>query len=282
MAIIITHPGSAHLDDFLSCCLVINNSGIIKKIKRREPNKPEIKDPNIWKLDVGEMHDPKIKCFDHHQDNMKDECTLSLLLKHWGIWSNANEVHKWLKIVVLNDTKGPKAVTREIKISFKSMGLLNSFVERTILDLFRTASVIKKGSVLFSVMEIIGQRFFALVDEYFTVMEEIKGKIEYHIIKDVPIISCYKDLKHSESLVGILKDKMSERWPDLKGGIAIYPNKRVKGTIALKRMQDDQRVDFTRISNNKKVVYCHPDGFFISVEQMSDDELETYIKDAIN
>ncbi|MHA1456669.1 MAG: hypothetical protein ACTSR5_11920 [Promethearchaeota archaeon] len=32
MAVIITHPGSAHLDDFLSCCLVINKSGNVKKV----------------------------------------------------------------------------------------------------------------------------------------------------------------------------------------------------------------------------------------------------------
>ena len=97
MALIITHLGSAHLDDFLSCCLVVNKSGNIKKIKRKEPDKAEIKDPAIWKLDVGEQHDPEIKCFDHHQDGMNEECTLSLLLKNWGLWSIANEVHNWLK-----------------------------------------------------------------------------------------------------------------------------------------------------------------------------------------
>ena len=77
MALIITHPGSAHLDDFLSCCLVVNKSGNIKKIKRKEPNQAEIKDLAIWKLDVGETSDPDMKCFDHHQDGMNDECALS-------------------------------------------------------------------------------------------------------------------------------------------------------------------------------------------------------------
>ena len=281
MSLIITHPGSAHLDDFLSCCLVVNKSGNVKKIKRKEPNKAEIKDPAIWKLDVGERHDPEIKCFDHHQDGMYDECTISLLLKSWGYWSNANEVYKWLKIVVINDTIGPKEVTKQLEISYKALGALNSFVERTILDFFKNQKEIKKGSILFSLMEIIGQNFFALIDEYTTVMEEVKVKLEYKIINGVQSIFCYKGLNHSSTLTRIIKDKMKEKWPNLRGGIAVYPNKRIKGTIALRRYDNDERVDFSRISHYEKVVYSHPKGFFLSMKQVTEDQLVQYIKDAI-
>jgi len=281
MALIITHPGSAHLDDFLSCCLVVNKSGNIKKIKRKEPNKAEIKDPAIWKLDVGERHDPEVKCFDHHQDGMNDECTLSLLLKNWGLWSIANEVHKWLNIVVINDTLGPMEVTKQLKISFKAMGELDSFVERTLLEVFKKLNEIKKGSLLFSLMEMVGKNFFALIDEYATVMEEVKEKLKYKTINGVQSIFCYEGLSHSSTLVRIIKDKMKEKWPNVRGGIAVYPNKRVEGTLALKRFDNDERVDFSRISNYEKVVYSHPQGFFISVEQMTEDQLEQYVRDSI-
>jgi hypothetical protein len=197
MALIITHPGSAHLDDFLSCCLVVNKIGNIKKIKRKEPTKAEIKDPAIWKLDVGERLDPEIKCFDHHQDSMSEECTLSLLLKYWGMWSIANEVHNWLNIVVINDTRGPKEVTKQLKISFKAMGALDSFVERTILDFFKKQNEIEKGSLLFSFMEMVGKNFFALINEYTTVMGEVNKKLKYKTINGVQSIFCYKDLVRS-------------------------------------------------------------------------------------
>lgn len=137
MVLIITHPGSAHLDDFLSCCLVIAKKGNVKKIKRKEPDYGEIKNPIIWKLDVGEKYDPDTKCFDHHQDEIDNDCTLSLLLKNWSLWSIASEVHKWLNIVVINDTVGPEGITRQLKISYKAMGALDSFVERSILDEFK-------------------------------------------------------------------------------------------------------------------------------------------------
>ena len=281
MALLITHPGSAHLDDFLSCCLVVNKSGNIKKIKRKEPDKAEIKDPAIWKLDVGERYDPEIKCFDHHQDGMNEECTLSLLLKNWGLWSIANEVHKWLNIVIINDTRGPKEVTKELRISFKALGALDSFTERTILDFFKKQNEIEKGSLLFSLMEMVGKNFFALIDEYNTVMAEVNEKIKFKTIKGVQSIFCYEGLNHSSTLLRIIKDKMVEKWPKLKGGIAVYPNKRVKDTIALRRYDDDERVDFSRISHYEKVVYSHPKGFFISVKQMTEDQLERYIKGAI-
>ena len=152
MALIITHPGSSHLDDFLSCCLVVSRSGNIKKIKRKEPDLGEIKNPIIWKLDVGEIHDSDLKCFDHHQAGMDEECTLSLLLKNWELWSVANNIHNWLKIVVIKDTLGPKEVTKQLEISFKAMGALDSFVERSVLNFFNKQKEIVKGSFLFSLM----------------------------------------------------------------------------------------------------------------------------------
>jgi len=281
MTIIITHPGSAHLDDFLSCCLVINKSKKITKIKRKEPTPSEIKDPNIWKLDVGESLDPAKKCFDHHQKGMTEECTLSLLLKHWETWSIANEVHRWLNYVVIKDTLGPMEVATQLKISSTAMGVLDSFIQRTILDLFKDQEEIKKGSILFSLMEIIGDHFFTLIDDYTTVLEEVNNKIEFQMIEGVQVVLCHEIIHHSSTLVLIIKDKMKEEWPDLRGGIATYPNKRVKGSIAIKRFDNDPRVDFTRVADHEKVIYCHPEGFFISVEQMPEELLKKYIKDAI-
>ena len=67
MTIIITHPGSAHLDDFLSMCLVLYRAEDIEKVHRREPTQEEINDLSIWKLDVDDMHEPDLNCYEHHQ-----------------------------------------------------------------------------------------------------------------------------------------------------------------------------------------------------------------------
>ena len=280
MTIIITHPGSAHLDDFLSTCLVLSRAGDIEEVHRREPTQEEINDPSIWKLDVGDMHEPDLKCYDHHQYAMND-CTLSLLLKEWGLLEKALTVHTWLKIAIANDVGGAREVTKILNISYTAIECLSSYVERTVLNLFQKQKTFTKGTALFSLMNIIGRRFFTEIDEYFTLREALEGKIEFLRIKKVPIVSCYKDFPFSRTLVRLLNEKKREVFHDEKGGIAIYPNIRPPGTIALSRYHDDKRVDFTRISHYEKVKFAHPQGFFASLEPLSEYELEQYIKDAI-
>ena len=148
MTIIITHPGSAHLDDFLSTCMVIYRAGDIEEIHRREPTQEEINNPTIWKLDVGDKHEPDINCYDHHQYAMND-CTLSLLLKEWDLLDKALKVHTWLKIAIANDVKGPREVTRLLDISYTALGSLDSFVERTILEIFQKKKNLRREQHFF-------------------------------------------------------------------------------------------------------------------------------------
>ena len=234
MTITITHPGSAHLDDFLSTCLVIYRAGNIEEVHRREPTQEEINDPSIWKLDVGDKHEPELNCYDHHQYAM-DDCTLSLLLKEWGLLDKALKVHTWLQIVIANDVGGAREVTKILNVSYTTIERLSSYVERAVLDLFQKKKKLKKGTALFSLMKIIGQKFFTEIDEYFTLKKQLEGKIEFLRIKNLPIVSCYKDIAFSRTLVRLLNEKKREVFQDEKGGIAIYPNTRPPGTIALSR-----------------------------------------------
>ncbi len=66
--LIITHPGSAHFDEFFAICLILAkfpNSEFI--IERREPSHEELKNPDIWVLDIGAELNGNLKNFDHHQ-----------------------------------------------------------------------------------------------------------------------------------------------------------------------------------------------------------------------
>ena len=197
------------------------------------------------------------------------------------MWKQANKVHKWLKIVVLQDAQGPQAVTSILKISSSALGALDSFTERTFLDLFGEKDIIKKGEMLFSVMHLLGSHFFHQIDEYYELLDKVNKRTEFKKIQGIQVALCYKDLQPSSILTHLLKKKMRTRWPGLSGGIMVYPNKRKKGTIALKRLNDDPRVDFTRVADYEKVVYAHPKGFFLSVEPMPQEKLELYIQGAI-
>ena len=83
---IIKHSGFAHLDDFLSTCLILYKDKDVDLISRQEEiSQEELFDNSIWKVDIGEKYDPNNKVFDHHQEEMND-CAFSLLLKHWDLW----------------------------------------------------------------------------------------------------------------------------------------------------------------------------------------------------
>jgi len=62
---IITHPGSAHKDDFLACSVLVHLHEV--PILRREPTEEDLNDPGICVVDVGGRHEPELKNFDHHQ-----------------------------------------------------------------------------------------------------------------------------------------------------------------------------------------------------------------------
>lgn len=62
---ILTHPGSAHKDEFLACCVLLAETPV--PISRREPTPADLADPGVAVIDVGHLHDPALNNFDHHQ-----------------------------------------------------------------------------------------------------------------------------------------------------------------------------------------------------------------------
>lgn len=275
---IITHPGSAHVDDLLSTSLVIYKVGNIEKVERRKPTKEEIQDPSIWKLDIGNAYNPNLKQFDHHQEKMED-CSLSLLLKAWNEWERATEVHKWLETSVIMDVGGPNRVIEFLEISRPAFNKLSSFVENVVLKLFQEKNIIEKNDWLFNLLKEIGREFFEKIENYFNYFSIIEKEKRIYKVKGVPIIECLCEITPNPTLFSILYRVKSKEWGE--GGIAIYPNDRPIGSVALKRYDDDDRVDFTRIWGLEKVIFSHKNGFFAAVARMSESELMNYIEKAI-
>ena len=52
---IITHPGGAHKDDFLACCLLLAKHP--SPIERRNPEQAELENTAIAVVDIGHQHD---------------------------------------------------------------------------------------------------------------------------------------------------------------------------------------------------------------------------------
>lgn len=277
---IIVHSGNAHLDDFLSCCLILNKDEDVVLIERRNPTAEDLENPEVWVVDIGEEFNPERLNFDHHQKEMED-CSLSLLLKYWEIWQIALVVHGWLETAVLIDTIGSKRVINRLGLHMSVLVMFDSFIERSILHTFQQKAKIKKGSCLFAVMKSIGKEFFRQIEEYTHLLEIFDSKTELKEINGIPAIQCL-DLEFTPMLKRIMIEKKRELWGE--GGLAIYRNERGEGMISVKRFDDDRRVDFRKLPTHdkKKIEFVHPSGFFAVFKNMSSEyELEQYIKGAI-
>ena len=86
---ILTHPGSAHKDEFLACCVLLATAP--GPILRREPTEADLADPATAVVDVGHRHEPALNNFDHHQlpADAAPTCALSLVLQHLGLYADA-------------------------------------------------------------------------------------------------------------------------------------------------------------------------------------------------
>src|SRR4051812_15016921 len=89
---IITHPGQAHRDDFMSAALVLtlNPSATVY---RKQPTAKDLADPEVWVLDTGRDWNHERNNYDHHQlvPNIEDFCTLSLVLMTMGKYYSATQ-----------------------------------------------------------------------------------------------------------------------------------------------------------------------------------------------
>lgn len=174
---IITHRGTAHLDDFLSCCLCLHFINTIKEIKRVSSDSviaEQKPDNEIW-VDVGKEYSKKKYIFDHHQIdytgyNGKEEvCSFNLLAMYFFNLSYS-ELSKYIpqfRYIALNDNLGPAKAMEEIVRSRNENNIfvkeinypnieLRSLLDSTLLSIFALKDTYTADDSLFIIMKKIG------------------------------------------------------------------------------------------------------------------------------
>ncbi|MCX6933342.1 MAG: MYG1 family protein, partial [Verrucomicrobia bacterium] len=123
---ILTHPGSAHKDEFLACCVLLAEHPV--PIERREPLPNDLADPAVAVVDVGHRHEPALNNFDHHQlaKDHPPTCSLSLVLQHLGLYADARQFCDWLEPAEWFDCRGPIATAKFLGVDRNTLPKLNS------------------------------------------------------------------------------------------------------------------------------------------------------------
>jgi len=295
MVKILTHSGNAHLDDFLSACVLLWKDKQVDIIERKaEVSEEEAADNTIWKVDIGMEYDPAKKAFDHHQDGI-DDCAFSLLLKYWDVWNRSKKVYSWIPAMVKIDTSGLGTVLSHHRVSYDTYFRLNSFVEEAMMQWFQKCRVIskKKNRLLFYTMKGIGKQFFQGIKMYYHLLKEIEEKLEVKIVgsegeeedlhNGIPILLFLtRKPKYNSHLLRIFNSYKEENFPNYHGSwITAFTYDRPKGTICLRRHGNPKKVDLARLKSLEKTQFAHPKGFVAVVDTMSDIELKNYIQHAI-
>ena len=160
MKAILTHPGSAHKDDFLACCLLIAKHGL--PVWRRDPEESDLLDPEILVIDIGGEHDAEKSNFDHHQFPAEHApiCSLSLVLQHLGLYEDARRFCEWLEPAEWFDSRGPFATADWLGVDRAVISRLNSPVDITLLRRFAQKRELVEGDPIWEVMRMVGEDLF--------------------------------------------------------------------------------------------------------------------------
>lgn len=265
MKAILTHPGSAHKDDLLACCLLVARHQL--PVWRREPKPADLEDPGIVVVDVGGRHEPEKCNFDHHQFPGDHEpiCALSLVLQDMGLYEDARSFCEWLEPAEWFDTRGPFQTADWLGVDRVVMNRLNSPVDITLLRRFAQKTEWNPGDPIWEVMRMIGEDLIMYLRTLRERIDYVAKHAELHEVEAV---------REGLGVLRVLYMPRTESMPDdPSSGLAryvsvsgekvdglIYPDRRGSG-YGLSRHEDSPHLDFTRISGEEDVHFAHARGF---------------------
>lgn len=277
---ILTHPGGAHKDEFLACCVLaaVHGCGIV----RREPGEAELADPEVAVVDVGGEHDPERSNFDHHQFPVDHEptCALSLVLMDCGIYEDARSFCDWLETVERFDVTGPHATAKWLGVDRELLARLNSPIDITLLRRFAACEALAPGDPLHEVMCWIGGDLLKFVRD----LRERLGFVAAHA--EVWEVGGHKILflprtepLPSEPSAGLGRYAESLGLADEVAAL-VYPDRRGSG-YGLSRFNDHPRFDFTRVGDEEDVHFAHARGFVAKTSATTPERLGELLRRAI-
>jgi hypothetical protein len=283
-SLILTHPGGAHKDEFLACCVLLAGQPV--PVVRREPTPADLADPAVAVIDVGQVHDPALNNFDHHQlprDHVPT-CSLSLVLRHLGLYEDARQFCDWLEPAEWFDCRGPMDTARWLGVERNVIGKLNSPIDGTLLRRFALAARLSAGDPLWEMMRLIGEDILGHVRSLRDRLDFIARHAVLWTLDDLPGAPVVLFLPRTDPLPDDPSAAI-ERYVEARGlgdrviGL-VSPDRRSAG-YGLSRHRDNQRLDFTRIDGESDVHFVHARGFVAKTTATSPDRLRRLLKQAI-
>ncbi len=261
---IITHPGGAHKDEFIACCILLTQQSAA--IVRREPTETDLATRTTLVLDVGHRHEPELNNFDHHQLPREHvpTCSVSLVLQALGLYEDAREFCDWLEPAEWFDCRGPNDTAKWLGVERDVISKLHSPIDGTLLRRFAQSNRLVSGDPLWEIMRLVGED---LID-YLRNLRERLNFIGKHAQR-WPLEGAADGLEilflprtdplPGDPSAGLDRYIASQGLTETIVG-TIAPDRRSAG-YGLSRFRDNQLLDFTRIAGEADVHFAHARGF---------------------
>ena len=269
--LIVTHPGGAHKDDFLACCLLAHLNGA--PIQRRDPNDEDLVNVATCVVDVGGVHDASLNNFDHHQfpRDAPPLCALSLVLQSMGLYEDALSFCAWLRPAEWLDTLGPNETAKLMEIPRKAFSDLNSPIDISLLNRFARHTELAPDDPIYQVMCMVGEDIVTYLRSLRTRLDFLKQHAQWWTIQPAgagaPIQALFleqNDVIAKEPSFG-LYSFIAEEEKENEIHALVYPDRRGDG-YGMTRYEDCQRLNFSMIENQDDVRFAHKRGFVAKVE----------------
>ncbi len=281
---IVTHPGGAHKDDLLACCVLI--AGTDATIVRRDPTEEELLDPEVAVVDVGGSHDPTLWNFDHHQFPREHAptCALSLVLGALGVYEDALQFCDWLEPAEWFDSRGPNKTAEWLGVPRRAISQLNSPIDITLLRRFAGQAEHVPGEPIYQYMRFVGQdllEFLRAVREGIDRVAELSERWSVAAGTDtVETIFLPRTDPMPEEPSGSVARYVRAAGLNAVIGATVYPDRRGKG-YGISRFEDDPRLDFSQLDGEPDVHFAHKSGFMCKTSATDPGRLQELIRGAV-
>ena len=275
---IITHPGSAHKDDFLACSMLIAEQGI--PIFRRDPTENELNNPDIITVDVGLRHEPEKQNFDHHQFPREHPptCALSLVLQHLSLYEDAISFCPWMETAEWLDVKGPRKTAEWLNVDPHVVNQLSSPIDFSMLRYFGEETELYPGHPTWEIMRRIGWDLLNYLRTMRNQLDALDGHVQTWRVGALNVCVLPRVEGMAPDTAAALD--MYVRELNLEISATVYPDKRGDG-YGLCRFNDDLRFDFTGVAGESDVHFVHKQGFIAKTSTTDFDRLNVLLRQSL-
>ena len=288
---IITHAGKAHLDDLMACAIAIAHLRIWNDltditIERRDPTDAELEDHAITVLDVGGRYEPTNGNFDHHQlPRGSKDSAMTLLAANLGLPNGASiagynpgdkefpvdsmasfleDAFPWFRRRAELDSCGPFATAKSAGVDWNVVESFLGPFEDIVLSEFEKNPV----TVASKLADMITRKWGAFSKVL------AARKVDYPWWGDGEFaIADFTAADPTET------DEVSDALTAKVNGVAIFHDNRGDG-LTLLRLKDDPRIDFTKVKDDKEVIFAHAGGFIAKTRSKNLNEAWRLIESA--